>query len=440
MEEPQRGTTLLRVLVVQRHWQRWPTFEAQFRRAAKSLAQREGEPALAGVLISQRQLDRWYGGDIKTLPRPDACRVLEHMFGRPVSELLAPVRSGQPAGSDNSGRPDAEKLSGLLEQFASEAIEFGRLAEAASFGAGTICQHDDAITRISRDYASMPPRPLIRRAAAVRKTIFQLLAERQRLSYTRDLYVVAAKCCAFLSWAAGDLGYLAAAATEGRTALILAEEAGHPGAQALAYCALSKTAYWDGHAARAAALAREGYARCPENTTRALLACQESDALPIPYAADAIARARSAREVASVDDDLPGLFSVGAVRLANYTISCHLKAGQPTAALDIARSVTPGPGEQVGYGTWGQLHIGAAIAAIQSRHLDQAASQLEPVFILPAGQRLSTLTGRLGAISQVLASGPYRNDRSAAALADEIRAYCEVGAEKLELTDGEETG
>jgi len=153
---------------------------------------------------------------------------------------------------------------------------------------------------------------------------------------------VAAKCCAFLSWAAGDLGQLAAAAAEGRTALILAEEAGHPGAQALAYSAMSKTEYWDGRTARAAAMARQGFEVCPPNTTRVLLACQESDALPQSDAAAAITRARNALEAASADDDLPGLFSAGSVRLANYTISYFLKAGQPSAALQAARSAVPG--------------------------------------------------------------------------------------------------
>jgi hypothetical protein len=341
----------------------------------------------------------------------------------------------------HAGTEDAaDQIPGLLDQLAGEAVEFGRLAEAASVGAGTIGQLDEAIGRISRDYATSPPLPLIRRAAAVRNKVFQVLTERQRLSYTRDLYVVAAKCCAFLSWAAGDLGQLAAAATEGRTALILAEEAGHPGALALAYCALSKTAYWDGHTVRAATLARQGFECCPPNTTRVLLACQETDALPLPQATDAIGRARNALEDVRADDDLAGLFSAGAVRLANYTSGYCLKAGQPSAALHTAEAAVPLAGEQVGYGTWGQLHIGAAIGAVQSRMLDEAAVQLEPVLGLPAGQRLATLTGRLGVLSRTLTSGAYRSDPSASVLADEIRAYCDAGADKLALEAGEETG
>lgn len=100
----------------------------------------------------------------------------------------------------------------------------------------------------------------------------------------------------------------------------------------------------------------------------------------------------------------------------------------------------PLPGEEVGYGTWGQLRIGAAIGAVQSRKLDEVTEQLEPVFGLPAGQRLATLTGRLGVLSRTLTSGVYRSDPGAAVIVDEIRAYCDVGADKLALEAGEESG
>lgn len=91
MAEP----TLLRVLLTARHWQRWPTFEAQFHPAAARLAEQEGEPSLAKAAVSERSFERWYSGGVKSLPRPDACRVLEFMFGHPVAELLSPVTAAR---------------------------------------------------------------------------------------------------------------------------------------------------------------------------------------------------------------------------------------------------------------------------------------------------------------------------------------------------------
>jgi transcriptional regulator with XRE-family HTH domain len=85
--EPARPT-LLRALITERHWQRFRTFETQFRRAARELAERERDPGLAKLTVSSRQWERWYAGNLKTEPHPDACRVLEHMFGYPIQQLL----------------------------------------------------------------------------------------------------------------------------------------------------------------------------------------------------------------------------------------------------------------------------------------------------------------------------------------------------------------
>lgn len=82
--------TLLRALITERHWQRFGTFEAQFRRAARELAGRESDPDVAKLTVSSRQWERWYSGNVKTEPHPDACRVLEHLFGYPIQKLLAP--------------------------------------------------------------------------------------------------------------------------------------------------------------------------------------------------------------------------------------------------------------------------------------------------------------------------------------------------------------
>jgi tetratricopeptide (TPR) repeat protein len=91
---------LLRALIAQRHWQRFQTFEAQFRHAARELAEHEHDPDLAKLTVSSRQWERWYAGKVKTEPHPDACRVLEHMFGYPIQQLLAIRETGsnQPYG------------------------------------------------------------------------------------------------------------------------------------------------------------------------------------------------------------------------------------------------------------------------------------------------------------------------------------------------------
>ncbi|MGR3937048.1 hypothetical protein [Streptomyces sp. BRA346] len=81
--------TLFRLLLQRRHLTTYASFAAQFERAAVELAEREQDPRLASLQVSSRQFDRWLGGELQTLPRPDTCRVLEYLLGKPAAELFA---------------------------------------------------------------------------------------------------------------------------------------------------------------------------------------------------------------------------------------------------------------------------------------------------------------------------------------------------------------
>jgi transcriptional regulator with XRE-family HTH domain len=268
--------------------------------------------------------------------------------------LVAIVRKSEPGGR------------AVLDELAGQAVEFGQWTETTNVGPGTIEQLDEEIHQIARDYLTVPPGPLISRAAQVSRRVFGLLRGHQRLRYRRDLYVIGAKASAFLAWAAGDQWRLPAAAAQGRAALILADEADHAGARGLALCALSKTAFWAGQRPKARDLARQGYDDCPPTSTRVLLACQEADASDLPAAHEAIGRAVSAAGEITQEDALGGLFGCGQVRLANYLMGIYLRAGESSAALKAAAHAAEcGPGEQVGYGTWAQISIGAGIAYLR---------------------------------------------------------------------------
>jgi hypothetical protein len=67
------------------------------------LERRARDMDVADFALSLRQLDRWFAGDIATLPRPSVCRVIEAEFRYPTEVLLAP-NDGQPATvtTDNS--------------------------------------------------------------------------------------------------------------------------------------------------------------------------------------------------------------------------------------------------------------------------------------------------------------------------------------------------
>jgi hypothetical protein len=312
----------------------------------------------------------------------------------------------------------------VLDELAFQAVDIGQWAEMTNVGDGTIGQLDESIRQIACDYLDSPPEPVIGRAAEVSRRVFGLLRDHQRLRHARDLHVIGAKACAFLSWAAGDLGQFPAASAQGRAALILADEAGHPGARALALCALSKTAFWQGHRDRARDLARRGWECAPASSTRVLLACQEADATDGPDAREALDRAGRARDEISTPDELGGVFGCGPVRLANYAMGVCLRAGDLGAVLEAAGRLDGDAGaEAVGYGTWGQIRIGAGLAHLGAGELDGAASQFAPVLALPPARRLATLTSRLAGVPPVLGQAPYARSRAAAELSDQIITY-----------------
>ncbi|MFI7588450.1 hypothetical protein ACIB24_15375 [Spongisporangium articulatum] len=79
-----KRSTMLKKLLRQRHWQTYATFCRQYDAAAQQV-----DPTLIGHWPSRGQFARWLSGDIKGLPHPDHCRVLETMFpGLTVDELF----------------------------------------------------------------------------------------------------------------------------------------------------------------------------------------------------------------------------------------------------------------------------------------------------------------------------------------------------------------
>jgi transcriptional regulator with XRE-family HTH domain len=366
-------------------------------------------------------------------PSPGMAQVLDQILGG--GGTLARLAAG--GGPGSSGRS-------VLDELTDQAVDIGQWAEMTNVGTGTVEQLDEAIHAIARDYLVFPPEPLIARAAEVSRRVFGLLREHQRLRHTRDLYVIGAKSCAFLSWAAGDLGQFSAAAAQGRAALILAGEAEHPGVRALALCALSKAAFWEARRESARDLARAGYECAPANSTRVLLACQEADATGPADAREAMGRAVQAHGEVACADDLGGVFGCGEVRLANYLMGVYLRAGKIDAVLEVAAGAAAEAeaGEPIGYGTRGQIQIGAGIAHVRSGDVEGAAEMFGPVLGMPPDLRLATLTSRLGPVAGTLLGPAYRQARTASALAEQISAYC-AGADTTRvpaLPHGEDKG
>jgi hypothetical protein len=303
-----------------------------------------------------------------------------------------------------------------LRELADHAAELGvwaesGTAESGTAGPGTIAALDDEVNRLIREYGSSPPGPLIIRASDACRRASGLLRQHQRLRTARGLYVVAAKACAFLSAALGDLAQQAEAALYARTSLTLAEESGDPG----------RSRWLCRHCRRwpsgtgAAGLAARGYVTAPAgDPLRVLLACQEADASPVPAARKALGTAALALEDADAAAD-GGLFSAGRLRVAAYASTLALREGDPAAVLeavaDAERAVADG--EDISHGSWAQVQIMAGLALLAAGNAEQAAARLAPVLGLPTEMRLATFAGRLSAAG-ALASAPGYAESSAA--------------------------
>ncbi len=284
--------TLLRVLITGRHWQRFETFSAQFARAAQRLAEIEGEPGIGQLSVSARQFERWYAGRIKSAPRPDSCRVLEHMFGYPIAQLLtsesqvsvttesAPlgqdglsgvgVRRGQAAtGAANSSPtwaacdyvekfathetprlafddsyPSPHDSERIISMAARRALRFGAMADATNIGSDSLDQLHSETGRLAIAYLRQPLAEILGDIASLQDHTFSLLEGRQRPRETQDLYVVGGLTSGMLAKAAHDLRDPHLAMTHARTAMLCARNADHSALLAWVHGLQSLITYW----------------------------------------------------------------------------------------------------------------------------------------------------------------------------------------------------
>lgn len=81
------GAVVLKQLLAERHWNSHSIFKRQYNKAAHSI-----DPKLASSCPGRAQLHRWQNGELKSLPHPNSCQVLEAMFpGVTVKEMFEPI-------------------------------------------------------------------------------------------------------------------------------------------------------------------------------------------------------------------------------------------------------------------------------------------------------------------------------------------------------------
>ncbi|MFH9424588.1 helix-turn-helix domain-containing protein [Streptomyces sp. NPDC017529] len=399
-----------------------------------ALAAVRPEQAVAADASLLGKWEKWPGSRRK--PSPGLVSLLAELYGCTAGDLLdfedrqalhagdpllllgtaAAPASTAPADPADPAEPYASVPAAadpgpaeLVELASEEAAAWAQWAESSNLGDIAFEQLLADTQTLAARYLREKPGTFFRDTRKLRNRVFALLEGHQHPRQSADLYMVAGYLCGLRAWMSSDLGQPRRADTQGRTAWLCAELAGHDTLRAWVLSTRSKIAFWDGRLKEAITLARRGAELSPHSTAGVLLNCQEADAWSRLGAAEearaALGRAAEAQETVRGRDDVNGLFSCGDFRHVNYAAAVHLRGSAPEAALREGTGALSDPAPHA-YGTAAQLHITVAAAHLALGGPEGAAEALGPVLALPPEQRLAPIANRLHGLAADVARCP----------------------------------
>lgn len=420
MQDP---ATLLRVLVQQRRW-RYRDFATAFARAAS-------QAGLPGLSVSEAQFRRWTSGRIKTLPGPDTCRVLEHLFEVETVALFGPPPASSPT---MSGAPAVYDLESDIAMTARDAADEAGAAAAQSVSDTTIDQLRDDALALARSYGAVSAFDIFRRARVLRTEAEHQRGLTQVPAQQQDLLIVAGQACALLSTAAFDLGSLDDSARLARSAALYGEMARFDPLRAYATGSLAICAYFTGRPSEAVRQARtalayaglgdtarrrllsiearaHGHLGDHERATRALVASTQQD--------------RGERD--ELHDGVGGEFAFSEERLLMSNGTTALLVGDGVGAETTAQQalalVSSRPPARQSVSVRGKAAADLAAAQLLRGDLDAAAVTLETVWAIPEDQRVAGLLERTGTLRRALTAPAFRGAGAAVTLGERIEEF-----------------
>ena len=408
-------------------WEKWPVTTGR-------------RPSLAVLSL----LAELYGCDVAALLDQEDRRAL------PAGDLQLLRHTTQTTTADRPTAPAAEPPAPTGTESvlaaAAESASWAQWAEATNVGEIALEQLAADVRTIATEYLTGDAVALFGRTRILRDRVFGLLEGHQPPNQSADLYVQAGYLCGLLAWMSSDLGHMAAADTQGRTAWLCANLGGHNELRAWVASTRSKVAFWDGRLRDAITHARRGASYNPGGTVGALLACQEADAWSKLGAADetqsALRRAVAAREEAAGGDDVGGIFSCPQARQENYAAGAHIRIKQYDDALAETTSALDHLAQQPvrAYGTEAQIRISRAMAYVGSGEPEGAMEALLPVLQMPPEQRLDTVVGRMRDLGTMMAGAPGARGAAGVAARATLADWCLDSAPRhLALSSGDTT-
>ncbi|WP_435208279.1 DNA-binding protein [Streptomyces sp. bgisy034] len=383
--------------------------------------------------MSEAQFRRWTAGRVQTLPGPEACTVLEHMFGVDAAALFEAPPSVAPTPAFNL----EDEILMTAHDAQSEAAE----AAAASISDTTLDQLRDDVVTLAREYGTKAPFDVFKRARELREEAETQRGRTQVPAQSQDLLIVAGQACALLGTAAFDLGSLGGAKRLCRSAALYGETARFDPLRAFAGGTLAYIAYFQDQPTEAAREARQAqmFTGLGDIARRRLAAIEArafghlGDAASAQRALDA-AQADGQGATDDLHDGVAGEFGFTVERVAMSNSSTCLLLGDgdqaeaaATRALELAARR---PAAQRSARVIGGAAADLAAARLLRGDLDGAAEALERVWVVPRDQRATGLLTRAARVRRALAAAPFRGAQLAGELGERIEDFTRLSAQR----------
>ncbi|MGW4463033.1 hypothetical protein [Micromonospora sp. NPDC004704] len=396
--------------------------------------------------ISARHLGRLARGERQLADStPATRRALQALFGKPVEELQLPWTADRPSAAPVKSAalalPGTGPERNILAMAAQRARQYAMLAAEATTPAA-IQQLAEDVQRLALAYPQRPVNEVIGDLAETQDTLFTLLERRQPPDQSRDLNFLAGITSGLLAKVSHDLADPHSAMLQARTAVLCAEQAGHPGLQAWLRGMQSLVAYWAGRYAEAVRYADAGreYAAQAGGTSAVWLPISAARAYAAlgnaEQAKAAIAEAEQSWSRVRPDemDAMGGICTFNQPRTLYYAADALAwLPSEAAAAADYSAQAVNAYADphdpSWAFGDQAGSHADLAIARIASRDLGAAAEALAPVLELPAERRINGIVHSVRRVHQAVTRAGLASD--ARDLIDGIEHFTHTPANAL---------
>ena len=321
----------------------------------------------------------------------------------------------------------------LEEQVSMAAHESAQFSDHPSnVGPAALDQLRTDATRLARSFANGPRLDVFARARWLRDRAFALLDSRQRVSESRELYLLAGATCGMLAEITQDLGFNDAGMVHTRTGLLCAQQSGHNGLLAWIRAQQSMIAYYDGRFSHAAEFARRGQELAPTGTISVRLPALEARAAArlgnAEAARSALTRVGPAREQVTPNelDELGGIASFPVPKQHHYGAESYLNIGDRQAVAAEADACLTGyqngPADERAYDNMASTRINFAQALVAD-DLEAARQAVQPAFDIAPELRTSSVRQRFQQLHGRLCTPAVWNAPVAVELRDQIEHF-----------------